>query len=155
MRRAFGKTSGEIGIRASVVDGTISVDIAVSINIGTNTNSAELTCWSAKRRRSSAALPQCANFVLNCHGNAAMNLCAVALKIFRMTRFVHGKKCAGANRVCSDVNRAGADVNMACADTNRACADVNRACADVNTACADTNRAGAGAHKPGFCGILW
>ena len=51
--------------------------MAVSINIGANANPVGLTCWSAKRRRSSAALPcPCANVVLICHINAARKFCA-------------------------------------------------------------------------------
>jgi hypothetical protein len=42
--------------------------MAVSIYIGTNAISAGLTCWPAKRRRSSAAMPgQGTNVVLICH----------------------------------------------------------------------------------------
>jgi hypothetical protein len=42
--------------------------MAISINIGTNANSAGLTRRSAKWRRGSAALPcQCINVVLICH----------------------------------------------------------------------------------------
>jgi hypothetical protein len=41
--------------------------MAVSINIGTNANPVGLTCWSAKRGRSSAAHHANANVVLICH----------------------------------------------------------------------------------------
>ena len=54
--------------------------MAVSINIGTNTNPAGLTCWSAKRRRGSAALPcPCANVVSICYKTSAVQAVEVTL----------------------------------------------------------------------------